>query len=85
MGEIIPTENAPEIRNILKTKFNVNIAGGQDHIKKLIFRINHMGLVEDFESTWVVNAIELAMDELNLRDFDGTASKVFSLTMFKGK
>ena len=81
----IYTENAPEIRNILKTKYNVNIAGGQDHIKKLIFRINHMGLVEDFEATWIVNAIELAMDELSLRDFDGTASKVFSQTMFKGK
>ena len=43
-----------------------------------------MGLVEDFEATWVVNAIELAMDELNIRDFDGTASKVFSQEMFKG-
>ncbi|WP_417334049.1 pyridoxal-phosphate-dependent aminotransferase family protein [Halarcobacter sp.] len=80
----IYTENAPEIRKILKTKYNVNIAGGQDHIKKLIYRINHMGLVEDFEATWVVNAIELAMDELKLRDFDGTASKVFSQAMFKG-
>ncbi|RXJ75302.1 aminotransferase [Arcobacter sp. F155] len=80
----IYTENAPEIRKILKTKYNVNIAGGQDHIKKLIFRVNHMGLVEDFEATWVVNAIELAMDELKLRDFDGTASKVFSQAMFKG-
>jgi len=80
----IYTQNAPEIRKILKTKYNVNIAGGQDHIKTLIFRVNHMGLVEDFEATWVVNAIELAMDELNLREFDGTASKVFSQTMFKG-
>lgn len=80
----IYTENAPEIRKILKTKYNVNIAGGQDHIKKLIFRINHMGLVEDFESSWVINAIELAMDELGLRTFDGTANKVFAQTMFKG-
>ncbi|RXK12628.1 aminotransferase [Halarcobacter mediterraneus] len=78
------TENAPEIRKILKTKYNVNIAGGQDHIKKLIYRINHMGLVEDFEATWVVNAIELTMDELKIRPFDGTASKVFSEVMFKG-
>lgn len=80
----IYTEHAPDIRKILKTKYNVNIAGGQDHIKKLIFRINHMGLVEDFEAAWVVNAIELAYDELNLREFDGTASKLFSQTMFKG-
>lgn len=80
----IYTQHAPEVRNILKTKYNVNIAGGQDHIKKLIFRINHMGLVEDYEATWVVNAIELAFDELNIRPFDGTASRVFSQNMFKG-
>ena len=80
----IYTENAPAIRQILKTKYNANIAGGQDHIKKLIFRINHMGLVEDFEASWVVNAVELAMDELGLREFDGTANRVFAQNMFKG-
>ncbi|PLY07343.1 MAG: aminotransferase [Arcobacter sp.] len=80
----IYTENAPAIRKILKTKYNANIAGGQDHIKSLIFRINHMGLVEDFEASWVVNAIELAMDELGLRVFDGTANRVFASNMFKG-
>lgn len=81
----IYTQHAPAIREILKTKYNVNIAGGQDHIKKLIFRINHMGLVEDFEASWALNAVELAMDELGLREFDGTASKVFAQNMFKGK
>ena len=78
------TENAPAIRKILKTKYNVNIAGGQDHIKTSIFRINHMGLVEDYEAAWAVNAVELAMDELGLRAFDGTANKVFAQSMFKG-
>ena len=80
----IYTEDAPAIRKILKTKYNVNIAGGQDHIKTLIFRINHMGLVEDFEASWVINSIELAMDELGLRTFDGTGSRVFLENMFKG-
>jgi aspartate aminotransferase-like enzyme len=27
------TEQSNEIREILKTKYNVNIAGGQDHLK----------------------------------------------------
>lgn len=80
----IYTENAPAIRKILKTKYNVNIAGGQDHIKSLIFRINHMGLVEDYEASWAVNAVELAMDELNIRPFDGTANRVFAQSYFKG-
>ncbi len=78
------TENAPAIRKILKTKYNVNIAGGQDHIKSSIFRINHMGLVEDYEAAWAVNTVELALDELGIRTFDGTANKVFASTLFKG-
>lgn len=79
------TEQSNEIRKILKTKYNVNIAGGQDHLKGKIFRINHMGLVEDFEASWVVNTIELVLDDLGIRDFDGTANKIFALNMFKGK
>lgn len=78
-------ENSPAIRKILKTKYNVNIAGGQDHIKNSIFRINHMGLVEDYEAAWVINAIELALDELKIREYDGSANKVFAQIMFKGK
>lgn len=73
----IYTEKSNEIRKILKTKYNVNIAGGQDHLKGKIFRINHMGLVENYEASWVLNAIELALDELGMRTFDGTANKVF--------
>jgi aspartate aminotransferase-like enzyme len=73
----IYTEDSNELRKILKEKYNVNIAGGQDHLKGKIIRINHMGLVEDFEASWVVNAIEKAMADLNLRQFDGTANKIF--------
>jgi aspartate aminotransferase-like enzyme len=73
----IYSEQSNEIRKILKTKFDVNIAGGQDHLKGNIFRINHMGLVKDYEANWVLNAVEMALDELGIRSFDGTANKVF--------
>ena len=78
------TEQSNEIRKILKNKYNVDIAGGQDHLAGKIFRINHMGLVEDFEASWAVNAIELVMDELKIRTFDGTANRVFAQTFYKG-
>ena len=78
------TEQSNAIRKILKTKYNVNIAGGQDHLAGKIFRINHMGLVEDFEASWAVNAVELALDDLGIRTFDGTANRVFASNMFKG-
>lgn len=79
------TEQSNEIRKILKNKYNVDIAGGQDHLAGKIFRINHMGLVEDFEAAWAVNATELVLDELGIRTFDGTANRVFAESFYKGK
>ena len=73
----IYSESSNEIRNILKNRFDVNIAGGQDHIKGKIFRINHMGLVAHHEAVWAVNSVEKALDELGIRRFDGTANKIF--------
>lgn len=75
--------NANEIRNILKTDFEVNVAGGQDHLKGKIFRINQMGLIEDYEMAWVVNAVELSLDKLGRRKYDGTANKIFNEVTFR--
>ena len=79
----IDDENASEIRSLLKTDFGVNVAGGQDHLKGKIFRINQMGLIEPYEMVWVVNAIELALAKLGRREYDGTASRVFNKEYFK--
>ena len=72
---------AEEIRKIMKNSYEVNMAGGQDHLKGKIFRINNMGLIEDYKMLWIVNSIEKTLDELNIRKFDGTAGKVFSENM----
>jgi aspartate aminotransferase-like enzyme len=79
----IDDENAKEIRDLLKTEFGVNVAGGQDHLKGKIFRINQMGLIDTYEMVWVVNAVELALAKLGRRVFDGTASRVFNEEYFK--
>ncbi len=78
----IYTEDSNAIRKVLKEKYDLNIAGGQDHLKGKIFRINHMGLVTPYEASWAVNAIEKAMDDLNIRTFDGTANKIFMKGFF---
>jgi len=78
----IDDENAGEIRKLLKEKYGVNVAGGQDHLKGKIFRINQMGLIEDYEMAWVVNAVELALDTLGRRAYDGTANKILNQTLF---
>ena len=76
-------DDAELIRKLLKSKYAVNMAGGQDHLKGRLFRINQMGLIPVHESVWVVNAIEMALADLERRTFDGTASKVFNEIYFK--
>lgn len=78
----IDDENAKEIRDLLKTEFGVNVAGGQDHLKGKIFRINQMGLIKPYEMVAVVNSVELALAMLGRRAFDGTASRIFNETYF---
>lgn len=73
---------ANEIRALLKNEFDVNVAGGQDHLKGKIFRINHMGLIKPYEAAWVVNAVEVALDKLGRRPYDGTAGRLFNDLFF---
>lgn len=74
--------NANEIRSILNKEFEVNVAGGQDHLKGKIFRINQMGLISNYETAWVVNAVELALEKLGRRSYTGEANRVFNEVMF---
>lgn len=74
--------NANEIRNILKNEHEVNVAGGQDHLKGKIFRINQMGLISNYEMAWVVNAVELALAKLGRRAYNGEANRVFNEVVF---
>jgi len=74
--------DASAIRTALKERYGVNVAGGQDHLKGRIFRINQMGLIPPYEAAWVVNAVELALSDLGRRPYDGTASRVFNTIFF---
>ena len=75
-------DKASEIRNLLKSYYDVNVAGGQDHLKGKIFRINHMGLIPIYEAAWVVNAVELALDKLGVRSYDATGTTIFNKTFY---
>ena len=74
---------AEEIRKILKTKYEINVAGGQDHMKGKLFRINNMGIIEDNKMMYILNSLELALDELGIREYDGSAVKVYSNVKLK--
>lgn len=73
---------ANEIRAMLKSEFGVNVAGGQDHLKGKIFRINQMGLIAPYEAAWVVNAVESILHKLGRRTYDGTANRIFNEVFF---
>ena len=78
----IDDKDAAKIRSALKEEYGVNVAGGQDHLKGKIFRINQMGLIAPHESIWVVNAIELILHRLGRFKYAGVASKVFNEVYF---
>ena len=79
----IDDEDAAKIRSALKEEYGVNVAGGQDHLKGKIFRINQMGLIPTYESIWVVNSIELILHRMGRLEYTGIASKVYNEIYFK--
>lgn len=81
MSTIEHKEQAAKIRQCMKT-YGVNVAAGQDHIKEQIFRINHMGLVRVYEASFVVNALELSLNALGIRAFDGRGGATFLRTFY---
>jgi len=49
--------DAEEFRKTIKNKFDILLAGGQDHLKGKIFRVGHLGYVNDRDIITVVSAI----------------------------
>ena len=76
-------EEADTIRDILKKRYGVNIAGGQDHLKGKLFRINQMGIIEPYEAAWVMDAIESALSNMGRREYGGIAGRVFNRVYFE--
>ncbi|GAA9314804.1 alanine--glyoxylate aminotransferase family protein [Helicobacter pylori] len=73
----IVNEHAKELRNLLKEKYQVQFAGGQEPYKDTLIRINHMGIIPVYKSAYALSALELALNDLNLREFDGVANTTF--------
>ena len=73
--------NAEEFRKIIKNKYDILLAGGQDHLKGKIFRVGHLGYVNDRDIISVIAAIGNTLVELNKISSDqlGNALKVASL------
>ena len=49
--------DAEQFRKTIKNKYNILLAGGQDHLKGKIFRIGHLGYIQDRDILLVISAI----------------------------
>lgn len=62
-----------EIVAIMKNRYGVTIAGGQDHLSGRIFRIGHLGYFGDFDIITTLTALEMTLAGLGY-EFDHGAS-----------
>ncbi len=53
-----------QIRSVMKKRFDIVLAGGQDDFKGKIFRIGHLGFVSDRDILAAIGAIEATLREL---------------------
>ncbi len=55
--------DAEEFRKTIKDNFDILLAGGQDHLKGKIFRVGHLGYINDRDILTVVSAISTTLLE----------------------
>ena len=58
--------DAEILRKIVKDKFDILLAGGQDHLKGKIFRIGHLGFVNDRDILTAISAIESTLHSMSI-------------------
>ena len=55
---------AENVRKLIKNDFDILLAGGQDHLKGKIFRIGHLGFVNDRDIISVISALESTLNKM---------------------
>ncbi len=58
--------DAELFRKTIQVKYGIQLAGGQDHLKGKIFRVGHLGYINDNDIISVLSAIGLTLFEQNL-------------------
>jgi len=48
---------------IIKQKYGITIAGGQDHLKGKIFRISHLGYYDELDMVAMISALEMTLQD----------------------
>jgi aspartate aminotransferase-like enzyme len=78
----VSTTAAEEIRKVMKKKYDIVLAGGQDHLSGQVFRIGHLGFVCDRDILSALAALEGTLAELGTGNSNGAgvaaAAKILS-------
>jgi aspartate aminotransferase-like enzyme len=61
-----------ELTKLVRAKYSIIFAPGQDHLKGKIFRIGHIGYLERIDILQAIATLELALDELGYNVKFGT-------------
>jgi serine---pyruvate transaminase len=56
-----------DFNKILKFKYGITVAGGQDHLKGKIFRISHLGFYDEFDMVTMISALEMSLKEVGFK------------------
>lgn len=64
--------DAEQIRSVMKKKYDIILAGGQDALKGKIFRIGHLGFVSDREVLTAIASLEATITELGSKATPGS-------------
>ena len=62
--------DAQKVRSLMKKKFDIVLADGQDHLKGEIFRIGHLGFVCDRDILAAISSLETVLRELGYESFN---------------
>lgn len=76
--------DSEQIRASIKKRFDIIMAGGQDHLKGKIFRIGHLGFVSDRDILTAVSALEATLQELNYEGFTAGAGVAAAAKVLQG-
>lgn len=76
--------DAEKVRSLMKKRFDIALAGGQDHLKGKIFRIGHLGFVSDRDLLAALSALEATLLELGYERFSPGAGVTAAAKVIAG-
>ncbi len=80
--EVPPGIDGKEIVRLLKEEYGIMIAGGQGRLKGKVFRISHMGYVDENDIIIVISALEAVLNKLGYHVKKGVGIKAAQDILF---